>query len=183
MPTKSSVKGLLFLACTSIWGYLPRKPRLQNWTKFYVTSLSASSRVGRGIVWVSISSYLLLLVRLSSTRSLVIVPSSSLVFWSVDLGVASSGNRRCSPRCRSSELQVSFRMIEEIVDEVYCAQWVTINGQRWSVVSACSSEVGSQSVQPDHFLRCFWCCMYSASVVDRALHSWNFDLHDIAPPP
>ena len=25
--------------------------------------------------------------------------------------------------------------------------------------------------------------MYSASVVDRVMHSWSFDLHDIMPPP
>ena len=50
---------------------------------------------------------LLLLVWLPSTRSLVVVPSLSLVLRSVDLGVASSSNRQCSPRYRSSELRAS----------------------------------------------------------------------------
>ena len=43
----------------------------------------------------------------SSARSLVIVPSLSLVFWNVVLGVASSDNPQCSPWCQSSWLRVS----------------------------------------------------------------------------
>ena len=34
MPTNSPVNGLLFSTCKSICCYLPRKPRLQNWSKF-----------------------------------------------------------------------------------------------------------------------------------------------------
>ena len=35
MQTNSPVKGLLFLAYTNIWGYLPRKSRLkQDYPKF-----------------------------------------------------------------------------------------------------------------------------------------------------
>ena len=42
-----------------------------------------------------------------SARSLFVVPSLSLVFRIVVLGVASLGNQRCSPRCWSSGLRAS----------------------------------------------------------------------------
>ena len=59
----------------------------------------------------------LCLVRISSTRSLVVVPSLSLVFRSVVLGVVSLGNQRCSPRCRSSGLQASSLLRDLGCDE------------------------------------------------------------------
>ena len=56
----------------------------------------------------SLSAYLLwLFVWFSSTRSLVVVPSFSSVFWSDGLGVALLGNQRCSSRCQSSKLWAS----------------------------------------------------------------------------
>ena len=56
------------------------------------------------------STYLLFHARRSSARLLVLVPSLSLVLQSVDLGVASSSNRQCSSRCRSSRLQASSQL-------------------------------------------------------------------------
>ena len=56
-----------------------------------------SRSVFRLVAQCDLWSTLLLLVQLCSIRSLVLVPSLCLVLRNVDLEVASSGNRRCSP--------------------------------------------------------------------------------------
>ena len=161
MPPNSHVKDYSFLCIQVIWGYLPRKPRLQNWSNFRlqvnrlivelekVKSMSSLVRLVSSFGWfesvestcsksslvriglfvvvgwspildlgvVSIGCRSLVLAPVliaplcfqlrSSARSLVIVPSLSLVFWNVVLGVASSDNPQCSPWCQSSGLRVS----------------------------------------------------------------------------
>ena len=70
------------------------------------------------VFWVVRSStYLLLLVQLSFSWSLVVVPSLALVLRSVVLGVASLGNQWCSPRCRSSGLRASSQLRAPGCDE------------------------------------------------------------------
>ena len=114
------------------------------------------------------SASLLLLVRFSSAQSLVIIPSLSLVFWSIDLGVASSSNQWCSPRCRSFVFRASFRLSAPRCDDTTpqcvsslcdrraeCTLRVTIDGQHWSVGSTCSFKIYSQLVQSDRFLSCY----------------------------
>ena len=105
-----------------IWGYLPRKPRLQFWSKSVITGfqhLVEQVEAMSELVWISAccrisvscavlsSTCLLLLVWLCSMRSFVVFPYLSLVLWSVLLGVALSCNRRYSPQCRSSGLWAS----------------------------------------------------------------------------
>ena len=124
----------------------------------------------------------------SFARSLVVVPSLSLVFRSVVLGVASSDNRRCSPRCRSSGLWVSSLLRAPECDETVpqCvssthdrldSEWGVLCSEsrsRWLVLDVLTSfrqEVSWQSVQPNDFLWCIW-CFYVLSLCgrhDRAL--------------
>ena len=94
------------------------------------------------------STYLLLLVRLCYARLLVVVPSLSLVLWSVDLGVALSGNQRCSPWCWYSRLRVSSRLRAPGCDETI-PQYVSSSCDRqdseWGVLRFESRTIGSAS--------------------------------------
>ena len=110
----------------------------------------------------------------SALLCLVACRSSSLssVLQSVDLGMTSSGNSQYSTRCRSSEIWVSFLLWAPKYDKSapQCVpsshdrvdfEWGVLHSMsrnRWSVDSACSWEVGRQSMQPDCVLRSFKCC-------------------------
>mgnify|MGYP007046868021 CR=1 FL=1 len=146
-----------------------------------------------------VSSLLLLYVWPSCTQSVVVVPSLSLVLRSVVLGVASSGNRRCSPRYQSSVLRVFSRLRALGCDETVPQCVSSLHGRldfgwgvlrsgsrnRWSVLD------GRIVFSPTADNRCNHTtsfvasdvAMYSTFVVDKAVHSWIFDFPHITPPP
>ena len=189
MPTNSPGKGLIFLHLL-MWGYQGRIGRGNVGIKPDLACCLSR------LVWVGRSSiYLMFLVWLSFARSLVVVPSLSSVVQSVVLGVASSGNQQCLSRCRSFELQASLLLrapgYDETTPQYVLAsrdrldfEWGVLRSEsrsRWSSRLVAEKLTDNRCKQMTSFVASD-AVMYSASVLDRAVHSWSFELHDMTPP-